>query len=66
MRMSLPVAYRSLVTAVLGDIAFDFYARWFEICFVPSVCVSALVIYITERAKRFDGLVDDMEDDERR
>jgi hypothetical protein len=44
---------------VLGDLEFDFYTRWFEIVFVPSVFVSALVIFLTDRAKRYDGLVDD-------
>lgn len=58
MRMSLPLQYRSLVTAVLGDIPFDFYQRWFDAVFVPSVLISAIIVFVTDRAKRFDGLID--------
>jgi hypothetical protein len=57
MRMSLPPQYRAVVTQVLGNIEFDFYHRWFDFIFVPSVLVTMAVFFVADRTRRHDGLV---------
>ena len=52
MRMNLPREYRSAVSAVLGDIEFNFYHRFFNRIFLSSAFVSIFVLAALHRSKR--------------
>lgn len=48
MRMNLPMKYRVVVSAALGNIHFNFYHRWFDFIFLISA-LSTIVIFIVRR-----------------
>eukprot|EP00835_Amoeboradix_gromovi_P005609 NODE_544_length_6876_cov_0.251439.p1 type:complete len:442 gc:universal NODE_544_length_6876_cov_0.251439:5156-6481(+) len=51
MRLNLPVAYRGLLTEVLGNMSFHFYHKWFDVIFLLSALSSISIIYIAESSK---------------
>lgn len=52
MRMSLPPKYRPMITAVLQTTGFYFYKRWFDILFLVSVVVSALLVFLSHQEQK--------------
>jgi len=51
MRMSVPLEYRLIISAVLGDIQFHFYHHWFDLIFVLSATISIVTFAITRQAE---------------
>ena len=51
MRMNLPLAYRGLLTEVLGNMSFHFYHKWFDVLFLLSALSSISIIYTTKTSK---------------
>lgn len=47
LRMSMPEQYRRAVTQAVGDIAFNFFHRWFDVIFVLSAVASAVSITLS-------------------
>ncbi|ORZ32068.1 Abscisic acid G-protein coupled receptor-domain-containing protein [Catenaria anguillulae PL171] len=45
MRMNLPVEYRHIITAVLVNLEYNFYSRWFDLIFLVSALVSIALLY---------------------
>ncbi|KAI8851662.1 protein Y75B8A.16 [Chytridium lagenaria] len=58
MRMNLAPQYRTMMTTVLGNPLFDYYARWFDVIFLISVLASVAFIVLFESMQRMDGVVD--------
>ncbi|KAJ2758468.1 hypothetical protein IWQ56_005994, partial [Coemansia nantahalensis] len=52
MRMSLPPKYRPMISEVLQTTGFYFYKRWFDLIFLFSVAVSALVVFLSHQEQR--------------
>ncbi|RZF41019.1 hypothetical protein LSTR_LSTR002651 [Laodelphax striatellus] len=52
MRMNMPPEYRSIITAVLGDLQFGFYHRWFDLIFFISAVSSLAFLYIAHQPKQ--------------
>ena len=50
MRMNMRPEHRETIDSVLGDIEFSFFHRWFDIIFVISAGMSALVLYCQHTA----------------
>lgn len=44
MRMNLPAEYREAISAILGDIQFGFYDRWYCRRFFVLLCCMSLMI----------------------
>eukprot|EP01132_Coremiostelium_polycephalum_P004697 gene4697-5867_t len=42
MRTNMPEHYRIIITAILGNIEFNFYHRWFDFIFIPAALLTAL------------------------
>ncbi|GAU90548.1 hypothetical protein RvY_02950 [Ramazzottius varieornatus] len=49
MRLSVPPAYRAVITEVLGELQFSFYHRWFDVIFLLSSITSIAFLYIAHR-----------------
>ncbi|KAL7753299.1 hypothetical protein RI367_001074 [Sorochytrium milnesiophthora] len=45
MRMNLPQEYRHIVAAVLPNVEFNFYQRWFDLIFLCSAIATTLLLY---------------------
>eukprot|EP00842_Homolaphlyctis_polyrhiza_P004841 jgi/Hompol1/5358/HPOL_000403-RA len=52
LRTNLPMGQRKVITAVLSEIEFEFYARFFDIIFLISAAASTAVIVFLEQSKR--------------
>ncbi|KAJ2715238.1 Golgi pH regulator A [Coemansia spiralis] len=52
MRMSLPPKYRPMISEVLQTTGFYFYKRWFDLIFLFSVAVSALLVFLSHQEQR--------------
>lgn len=46
-RMSLPPNYRRIISDSFSGIEFNFYHRWFDVIFLVSSIVSAILIYLS-------------------
>jgi hypothetical protein len=49
LRLSVPPAFRHLLTRVLAGLEFDFYARWFDAIFAASCLSSGLLLAALHR-----------------
>jgi len=49
MRMNMPVAYREIITEVLGLLQFNFYHRWFDVIFLVSALSSIGFLYLAHK-----------------
>ncbi|XP_064394445.1 Golgi pH regulator-like [Halichondria panicea] len=49
MRMNMPEEYRSIISAVLGDLEFSFYHRWFDVIFLVSALTSIGFLYLAHQ-----------------
>ncbi|EDO34403.1 predicted protein [Nematostella vectensis] len=49
MRMNMPVAYREIITEVLGLLQFNFYHRWFDVIFLVSALTSIGFLYLAHK-----------------
>ncbi|KAI8593259.1 Abscisic acid G-protein coupled receptor-domain-containing protein [Geranomyces variabilis] len=55
MRTSVPAQHRTIITAVLGRMEFDFYHRWFDVIFLVSAITSAgFITVLTQMQKQKD------------
>ncbi|XP_055338813.1 Golgi pH regulator-like [Paramacrobiotus metropolitanus] len=49
MRLSVPPAYRAIISEVLGELQFSFYHRWFDVIFLLSAFASVAFLYLAHR-----------------
>ncbi|OQV17546.1 Golgi pH regulator [Hypsibius exemplaris] len=49
MRLSVPPAYRAVISEVLGELQFGFYHRWFDVIFLVSAFTSIAFLYLAHR-----------------
>jgi hypothetical protein len=52
MRMSVPLEYRRIISAVLGDIEFHFYHHYHDVIFIISATVSIVIITLLRLAQQ--------------
>ncbi|KAJ1727843.1 hypothetical protein LPJ61_004361, partial [Coemansia biformis] len=52
MRMALPPKYRPMISEVLQTTGFYFYKRWFDLIFLVSVAISALLVFLSHQEQR--------------
>ncbi|KAI8926777.1 Abscisic acid G-protein coupled receptor-domain-containing protein [Entophlyctis helioformis] len=52
LRTNLPPKNRAVITAALGNVEFSFYQRWFDVIFLVSATVSAIVLYAIVQLKQ--------------
>jgi hypothetical protein len=54
MRMALPAQYRGGIVAAVGGVQFNFFHRWFDVIFVVSALITALMLLlVTTRYSHF-------------
>jgi len=46
MRMALPAQYRGGIVAAVGGVQFNFFHRWFDVIFVVSALITALMLLL--------------------
>lgn len=50
-RMAMPPNYRKAITAVIGDIEFNFFHRWSDFIFVVSALLTIVVFFVLRKVK---------------
>ena len=48
MRMNMPEAYRKTISAVLGNIHFNFYHHWFDTVFILSALSTVGMLWVAQ------------------
>lgn len=62
MQSNLPPEYRHFLTSSLKDIEFDYFRHWYDIIFVISWLLAAIVLYVLHQTNDARSLATDFAD----